>query len=119
VLNAGFDWVDLPDGRWMTAIFLGIIPAAVIASDIVLVWMLRSVVAALNAHTAWRYRVAASIARVAIFAVPVIAVFPFTGWYFAPTLWAMCVAICHKEVVESARAALRRMEAGPRSAGSA
>lgn len=119
VLNARFEWVDLPDGRWMTAIFLGIIPAAVIGSDIVLVWMLRSVVAALNAHTAWRYRVAASIARVAIFAVPVIAVFPFTGWYFAPTVWAMCVAICHKEVVESARAALRRMEAGPRSAGSA
>jgi len=119
VLNARFDWVDLPDGRWMTVIFLGIVPAAVIASDIVLVWMLRSVVAALNAHVAQRHRVAASIARAAIFAVPVIALFPFTGWYFAPTLWAMCVAICHKEVVESARAALRRMEAGPRSAGSA
>ena len=117
VLNARLDWVDLPDERWVTAIFLGVLPAAVIASDIVLVWTLRSVVAALNAHVAQRYRLAALIARAAIFAVPVIALFPFTGWYFAPTLWAMCVAICHKEVVESARMALLRLESEPRSAG--
>jgi hypothetical protein len=105
----------VPRDAWISILFVFLIPALVIAADIVLVWMLRSVVTVVNAHVAPRYRLAATIARVAIFAVPFIALFPFTGWFFAPTLWALCIAICHKEVAESARVALFRLESKTRS----
>ncbi|MEY3143214.1 MAG: hypothetical protein RLY21_1707 [Planctomycetota bacterium] len=115
VVNEIVGWLVVPRDAWISILFVFLIPALVIAADIVLVWMLRSVVTVVNAHVAPRYRLAATIARVAIFAVPFIALFPFTGWFFAPTLWALCIAICHKEVAESARVALFRLESKTRS----
>lgn len=117
VLNARFDWIPLPNARWMTALAIFVIPAMVVASDIVLVWSLRSVVAAMGAHTRARHRIAAAVARGAIFVVPLIALYPIIGWYFAPTLWAICIAVCHKELEEASRMALLRLGNRPRSAG--
>ena len=117
VVNEAVGWLAPPRGAWITVLFVYVLPALVIAADIVLVWMLRPIVALMNADVAPRHRIAATIARGAIFAVPFVALYPFIGWFFAPTLWAFCVAICHKELVEASRMALLRLEDKPRSAG--
>ncbi len=112
--------LDLIEHPTVAPLFVLPAPLLVLTADAILLWWLRDVVAAVGTRAAQPWRGAASKARIGILlALPVATLFAPVGYAYLPTMWGVCLALGALELLGAATAAMRRLEAGPRSAGSA
>jgi ribokinase len=96
------------------------VPLLVLAADAILLWWLRDLVEGTGARSGQPWRAAASKARYGILlALPLATLFAPVGFSYLPTMWGVCLALGAMEVLGAASAAMRRLDAAPRSAGPA
>ena len=96
------------------------VPLALLVADALLLWWMRDVVLVTGERSPQPWRSTAAKARFGILlALPIAMVLAPLGYKYLATMWAACLALGAMEVLGAASAAMRRLDAAPRSAGSA